>query len=104
MISFGLEPRYPSLDPAISLLSCTLIPRSLVASNSSAVSLVYAIKSILNNGGIMAGVSADVSKQPSSLNAANPGWRDSLFLAFFGTYVILNFTHNQTCDTTNSAY
>lgn len=70
----------------------TLIPRSLVASTSSAASLVDGIKTILNNGGIMAGISMDVSQPPTSPNAANPAWRDSLFLAFFGTYVALSYT------------
>ncbi|TVY34362.1 FAD-linked oxidoreductase [Lachnellula occidentalis] len=62
-----------------------LIPRSLVASNSSAASLVGGFKSILTNGGIILGVSMDVSTQPTSPNAVHPGWRDSLFLAFLGT-------------------
>ncbi|PQE21481.1 FAD binding domain-containing protein [Rutstroemia sp. NJR-2017a BBW] len=73
----------------------SLIPRSLVASDTSATSLVSAIKSILNNGGILAGVSMDVSRPPTFQNAAHPGWRSSLFLAFLGTiYDRANMTAN----------
>jgi hypothetical protein len=75
-------------------LGGSLIPRSLVASKNSVTSLVNAIKSILGNGGILAGVSMDVSKTPTFPNAVNPEWRNSLFLAFLGTYVPLSPIRN----------
>ncbi|KAI1107966.1 FAD binding domain protein [Jackrogersella minutella] len=72
-----------------------LIPRSLVASENSATSLTSAIKSIINNGGILAGVSMDISRPPSSPNAVHPNWREMSFLAFFGTiYDRYNMTSN----------
>ncbi|KAI1652573.1 hypothetical protein F4813DRAFT_377667 [Daldinia decipiens] len=72
-----------------------LIPRYLLASEISAASLTSAIKSIINNGGILAGVSMDVSRPPSSSNAVHPGWRESAFLAFLGTiYNRYNMTSN----------
>jgi hypothetical protein len=82
---------FSTLNPDMNItelnIGGSLIPRSLVASNTSATSLVSAIKSILNNGGILAGVSMDVSRTPTFPNAAHPDWRSSLFLAFLGTYV-----------------
>ncbi|TEY32894.1 hypothetical protein BOTCAL_0709g00030 [Botryotinia calthae] len=66
-------------------LGGSIIPRSLVASNTSATSLVNGIKSILNSDGILTGVSMDVSQAPTHPNAAHPDWRNSLFLAFLGT-------------------
>ncbi|KAI9643577.1 hypothetical protein NHQ30_008198 [Ciborinia camelliae] len=76
-------------------LGGSLIPRSLVASNSSARSLVSGIKSVISNGGILAGVSMDVSQPPTHPNAAHPEWRSSLFLAFLGTmYNKSNMTAN----------
>ncbi|KAF7956665.1 hypothetical protein EAE96_003999 [Botrytis aclada] len=88
-----------TLNPDINItelnLGGSIIPRSLVASNSSATSLVNGIKSILNNGGILAGVSMDVSQAPTHPNAAHPDWRNSLFLAFLGTlYNQSNMTAN----------
>lgn len=65
-----------------------LIPRSLVSSNSSAASLSSAIKYILGNGGIFVGVSENVGKSPTSPNSIHPYWRESVFLAFFGMYVL----------------
>ncbi|KAI1074439.1 FAD binding domain protein [Whalleya microplaca] len=72
-----------------------IIPRSLVASDSSAASLTDAIKTIIGNGGVLAGVSMDVSQPPTSSNAVHPEWRESLFLAFLGTmYDRYNMTAN----------
>ncbi|KAK7731044.1 hypothetical protein SLS53_008846 [Cytospora paraplurivora] len=72
-----------------------LIPRSLVASESSAATLASAIKHISSKFGILAGVSMNVGKQPTSPNSAHPYWRESLFLAFLGTmYDRSNFTAN----------
>ncbi|KAM3066112.1 hypothetical protein ACMFMF_010429 [Clarireedia jacksonii] len=76
-------------------LGGSLIPRSLVASDTSSTSLVNAIKSILSNGCILAGISMDVSQPPTFPNAAHPSWRTSLFLAFLGTiYNQSNMTAN----------
>ncbi|KAM7210500.1 hypothetical protein V8F06_014113 [Rhypophila decipiens] len=61
-----------------------LIPKSLVANRKSADSLANAIEYITANGGIFAGISADVSKGPSIPNSAHPAWRKSAFLAFYG--------------------
>lgn len=67
-----------------------LIPRSLVASEGSAATLVSAIRNISSRFGVLAGVSMNVGKQPTSPNSANPYWRESLFLAFLGKYVTSN--------------
>ncbi|KAJ8069916.1 hypothetical protein OCU04_000324 [Sclerotinia nivalis] len=88
-----------TLNPDINIMELNLggsiIPRSLVASNSSATSLVNGIKSILNNGGMLAGVSMDVNQAPTHPNAVHPDWRNSLFLAFLGTlYNQSNMTAN----------
>ena len=80
---------FKTLNPEMNItefnLGGSLVPRSRVASESSATALVGALKSILSNGGILAGVSMDVSQHPPVPNAAHPGWRNSLFLAFLGT-------------------
>lgn len=65
-----------------------LIPRSLVSSNTSAASLSSAIKYILRNNGVFAGVSENVGTSPTSRNSVHPYWRESVFLAFFGMYVL----------------
>lgn len=65
-----------------------LIPRSLVSSNSSAARLSSAIKYIPDNNGIFAGVSENVGTSPTSPNSVHPYWRESVFLAFFGMYVL----------------
>jgi hypothetical protein len=62
-----------------------LIPRSLVASNSSTQKLVSALQYINLNGDVVSGVSVSVAKfgqNPS--NAANPVWRSTLFDAVVG--------------------
>lgn len=61
-----------------------LIPRSLVSSNSSAARLTRAIDYILRKNGVVAGVSENVGKSPTSRNSVHPYWRESVFLAFFG--------------------
>ncbi|TAQ86932.1 hypothetical protein B7494_g4739 [Chlorociboria aeruginascens] len=88
-----------TLNPDMNITSLnlggSLVPRSLVESTRSATSLVNAIKSVLSNGGILAGISMDVSQSPTSPNAANPSWRESLFLAFLGiVYDQSNMTAN----------
>lgn len=64
-----------------------LIPRSLAASNSSAASLASALEYIISNNGLLAAVSMNVGREPTYANSANPYWRETLFLAFFGMYV-----------------
>ncbi|KAK4185896.1 hypothetical protein QBC35DRAFT_388516 [Podospora australis] len=72
-----------------------LIPKSLVSNKISATLLADSIKFITNTGGIFAGVSADVSKTPNVDNSANPEWRKSAFLAFYGIpYDRTNFATN----------
>ena len=80
---------FHTLNPEMNItefnLGGSLVPRSLLQSKSSAKALVSAIKSVLDNGGIFAGVAMDYSQTPSIPNAAHPEWRNSLFLAFLGT-------------------
>lgn len=64
-----------------------LIPRSLVSSNSSAARLTSAIEYIVSNNGILAGVSQNLNRTPTSPNSVHPYWRETVFLAFLGTYV-----------------
>ncbi|EPE26888.1 FAD-binding protein [Glarea lozoyensis ATCC 20868] len=90
---------FKTLNPEMNItefnLGGSLIPRSLVATNKSVTALVAGLKSVTDNGGILAGVSMDVSKTPPVPNAAHPAWRDSLFLAFLGTvYDRSNLTAN----------
>lgn len=88
----AFQDAFNTLNPDMNItefnLGGSIIPRSLVASDSSATSLATGIKSILSNGGILAGVSMDVSQSPTHPNAVHPDWRSSLFLAFLGTYVV----------------
>ncbi|KAI1270205.1 hypothetical protein F5Y18DRAFT_6814 [Xylariaceae sp. FL1019] len=90
---------YNTLNPMMNISAVNLggriIPQSLVATEDSASSLVDAIKSIVNNLAVFAGVSMDVSRPPSVPNSANPAWRDSVFLAFYGTqYDETNYSAN----------
>lgn len=63
------------------------IPRSLAASNSSAATLTKALKFINDNGGVVSGVSVNVSQGATypDQNSVNPVWRDALFDAVIGT-------------------
>ncbi|KAJ4416151.1 hypothetical protein N0V82_006911 [Gnomoniopsis sp. IMI 355080] len=61
-----------------------LIPRSLVATDEASANLTSAIEYIINNNGLLAGVSLNVDRSTTSSNSANPYWRETLFLAFFG--------------------
>ncbi|KAI1819126.1 hypothetical protein F4861DRAFT_528136 [Xylaria intraflava] len=90
---------YNTLNPTMNItevnLGGRLIPESLLTSSDSATSLANAIKTITNNLAVFAGISMDVSRPPTSPNAANPAWRETSFLAFYGTiYDRLNFTNN----------
>jgi hypothetical protein len=84
---------FKTLNPEMNItdfnLGGSLVPRSLVASDTSATAFVGALKSIIGNGGILAGISMDVSRQPPIPNSVHPDWRDSLFLAFLGTYILI---------------
>lgn len=71
-----------------------LIPRSLVSSDDSAISLVGAIKSILTQGGILAANSMNFDRPPTFPNSVHPAWRETLFLVFLGTYVSLSHYSN----------
>lgn len=72
-----------------------LIPRSLVSSDDSAISLVGAIKSILTQGGILAANSMNFDRPPTFPNSVHPAWRETLFLVFLGTmYNLHNMTEN----------
>lgn len=64
-----------------------LIPRSLVSSDDSAAGLSSAIKYILSNNAVLAGVSMNAGTPPTSANSVHPYWRETIFLAFFGMYV-----------------
>lgn len=85
----SFQDAFQALNPEMNItelnLGGSIVPRSLVANDSSSVTLVGALKSIISNGGIIAGVGMDVSQPPAFPNAVHPGWRDSLFLAFLGT-------------------
>ncbi|KAJ2977104.1 hypothetical protein NUW58_g7913 [Xylaria curta] len=52
-----------------------LIPRSLLSSDNSAAPLVDALRFIVKNGGVVSGVTLNVTKLPSSPNSVNPKWR-----------------------------
>lgn len=65
-----------------------LIPRSLVTSESAASNLTSALEYILDNNGLLAGVSMSPSKKPLFPNSVNPYWRETIFLAFYGMYAI----------------
>ncbi|ETS76420.1 hypothetical protein PFICI_11807 [Pestalotiopsis fici W106-1] len=95
----AFQDAFLTLNPDMNIsevnLGGRLIPRSLVATHESASSLVDAIKSITNNGGVLAGVSMDVSQPRTVPNSVHPLWRETLFLAFLGTlYNRYNFTAN----------
>ncbi|RYO93423.1 hypothetical protein DL766_000813 [Monosporascus sp. MC13-8B] len=87
--STAFQDAYHGSNPEMNItelnLGGRLIPRSLVASDSSVASLTGAIKSIISKGGILAGVSMDISRPPTSSNAVHQGWCEALFLAVLGT-------------------
>ncbi|KAI1431263.1 hypothetical protein GGR50DRAFT_700231 [Xylaria sp. CBS 124048] len=71
-----------------------LVPTSLIQ-NDQGKAVANAIRTITDNQAVFAGISMDVSKPPTSANAANPYWRQTAFLAFFGTvYDRTNFANN----------
>lgn len=67
-----------------------LIPRSLISSNASAAHLSRAIDYILRNNGTFIGVSENVGISPTFNNSVHPYWRETVFLAVFGMYVLPN--------------
>lgn len=85
---------YYTLNPKMPIqqlnIGGRLLPRSLVTSDSAAASLSNAIKSILDNNGVMAGISLSPTKMPSVPNSVHPYWRDTALLAFYGMYASLS--------------
>ncbi|KAL0782264.1 hypothetical protein CaCOL14_000170 [Colletotrichum acutatum] len=63
-----------------------LMPRTLVADDASAASLMTALRSILDNGGIISGLTINVARAANAVaNSVNPAWRTALFSAVVGT-------------------
>ncbi|KAK7750864.1 hypothetical protein SLS62_007263 [Diatrype stigma] len=62
-----------------------LIPRSLVASDASAGDLTGGIRQTGEKGAILAGISMNTTRPPTSTNSVHPAWRETLFLSVFGT-------------------
>uniref|UniRef100_L2GIA3 FAD binding domain protein n=1 Tax=Colletotrichum fructicola (strain Nara gc5) TaxID=1213859 RepID=L2GIA3_COLFN len=57
-----------------------------VADDASATTLTTALKSILDNGAIISGLTINVARDSSATpNAVNPAWRTALFSAVVGT-------------------
>ncbi|KAI1124016.1 FAD binding domain protein [Nemania abortiva] len=96
---------YNTLNPTMNISAINLggriIPRSLVATDGSASSLVGAIRSMTQNLAAFAGVTMDVSRPPAFPNAVHPAWRDSIFLAFYGLQGSLTFIYDRQYDHTN---
>ncbi|ORY67015.1 uncharacterized protein BCR38DRAFT_464340 [Pseudomassariella vexata] len=61
-----------------------LLPNSLLSSNISAASLVDALAFILDNDGVVSGLSVNVSRIPDVPNAVNPAWRQTIISAVVG--------------------
>ncbi|XDG10327.1 hypothetical protein ABKA04_009942 [Annulohypoxylon sp. FPYF3050] len=84
-----LHPKYNITEASI---GGRLIPRSIVASNSSTISLMDAMKFIISNGGQVSGVSINVTRPPDVPNSVNPAWRSTLFSAVVSIpYDALNY-------------
>ncbi|KAL0941910.1 FAD binding domain protein [Colletotrichum truncatum] len=63
-----------------------LMPRSLVATDASATTLVDTLASIIKNGGIISGLTINVARKTGAVpNAVHPAWRTALFSAVVGT-------------------
>lgn len=75
---------FQTLNPEINIteynIGGRLIPRSLVATDSSATSLVSALRAITDKGAALANVVMNVTRQPTHPNAVYPGWRDALMM------------------------
>ncbi|KAK1970717.1 FAD binding domain-containing protein [Colletotrichum sublineola] len=71
-----------------------LMPRTLVADNASADNLTQTLRSIVNDGGLISGLSINVARPDGVVpNAVTPAWRSALFSAVVGTsYNRDNFT------------
>lgn len=65
-----------------------LIPRSLVASESSAEDLTRAIRKLVGKGAALASVSMNTTRPPRSSNSVHPAWRETLFMSIFGRYAV----------------
>lgn len=63
-----------------------LMPRTLVADDASATTFTTALKSIIDNGAIISGLTINVARDSSATpNAVNPAWRTALISAVVGT-------------------
>ncbi|KAK0634264.1 hypothetical protein B0T17DRAFT_501946 [Bombardia bombarda] len=67
-----------------------IIPSSLFNNNNNnnnntVASLTGAIRNIVDNGGLVAGVSMAPSRTPESPNSAHPAWRSSSLFVFLGS-------------------
>lgn len=61
------------------------IPRSLIESKKAIEPLMDTFKFMFSKGGIMSGMSLNVSKTPLvAPNSVHPGWRTSAFVAVYG--------------------
>ncbi|EFQ35837.1 FAD binding domain-containing protein [Colletotrichum graminicola M1.001] len=63
-----------------------LMPRTLVADDASLANLTDALSSIADNGGLISGLTINVSRPDDAVpNAVTPAWRSALFSAVVGT-------------------
>lgn len=62
-----------------------LLPRSLLASKCDIRKLVNALRFIVEDGGIISGLSINVGKKPSIPNGVNPAWRETAISAVIGS-------------------
>ncbi|KAK2002344.1 FAD binding domain-containing protein [Colletotrichum falcatum] len=63
-----------------------LMPRTLVADDASATNLTETLRSIVNDGALISGLSINVARPDGAVpNAVNPAWRTALFSAVVGT-------------------
>ncbi|KAI1170396.1 FAD binding domain protein [Nemania sp. FL0916] len=72
------EDSYNTLNPTMNITAANIggriIPRSLVATEESALDLIGAIRSMTDNLAVFAGITMNVSKPPTFPNAAHPAW------------------------------
>lgn len=62
-----------------------LLPRSLLKDKCTIRKLVNNLRFIVEEGGLISGLSVNVGKQPSIPNAVNPAWRDTAISAVIGS-------------------
>ncbi|KAI1135141.1 FAD binding domain-containing protein [Hypoxylon sp. FL0543] len=66
-------------------ISGRFVPRSLISSETAIAPLMDSFRFILSNGGVMSGMSLNVSRTPVAPNSVHPAWRTSAFVAVYGT-------------------